>query len=173
MTNDLYFEWLKNQIDIPEIHSYESLLELLNTQEFTWKSTCPMDENRATDGLTLRYLFGYETGEDESLIKGPCSILEMLVALAIRCENDIMGTAEDGDSAWEWFWLMIHNLGLLNMTDTNYDEDYILSCLKVFLERTYSASGVGGLFPMRCPKEDLRNVEIWYQMSWYLEENDM
>ena len=43
--------------------------------------------------------------------------------------------------------------------------------LNKFIDRTYRASGYGGLFPLRHSKEDQRKVEIWYQMAAYLIEN--
>ena len=39
------------------------------------------------------------------------------------------------------------------------------------LERKYSRNGDGGLFTVNHSRYDLRSVEIWYQMCWYLDEN--
>jgi hypothetical protein len=32
-------------------------------------------------------------------------------------------------------------------------------------------NGTGGLFPLKMPKVNQRRVEIWYQMSAFIEEN--
>ena len=37
------------------------------------------------------------------------------------------------------------------------------------MNRTYSPDGDGGLFTVRNCDRDLRNVEIWIQMCWYLD----
>jgi len=52
----------------------------------------PMDGNRAEDGIDLRYRFGYEKEYEGSTIasyldNSPCSVLEMLIALAFRAKN--------------------------------------------------------------------------------------
>ena len=39
------------------------------------------------------------------------------------------------------------------------------------LAREYSDNGHGGLFPLKNPKKDQRKVEIWYQMTEYINEN--
>jgi hypothetical protein len=45
--------------------------------------------------------------------------------------------------------------------------DYVLDR---FLDRDYEPDGRGGLFRVKHTDEDLRFVEIWYQMNWYLDE---
>jgi len=37
--------------------------------------------------------------------------------------------------------------------------------------RRYSKTGKGGLFPLKHPKKDQTEVEIWYQMQQYVMEN--
>jgi hypothetical protein len=36
--------------------------------------------------------------------------------------------------------------------------------------RTYEPNGVGGFFPLENPNEDQREVELWYQMSAYVDD---
>ena len=38
-----------------------------------------------------------------------------------------------------------------------------------FLDREYGPDGKGGLFTVRHCEYDLRDVEIWYQLCWYLD----
>lgn len=53
-----YLLWLKNHIKDDNHLKYNKLLNRL----FLWQydSTLPMDENRAADGVDMRYRYGYE-----------------------------------------------------------------------------------------------------------------
>jgi hypothetical protein len=135
-----------------------------------------MDENRALDGIELRYRFAHYKGIDfyptikdvESYLDGPCSVLEMMVALAMRCEDTIMDDAKVGDRTKQWFWGMITSLGLGGMRDDLFDKRYVTDILERFLNREYEPNGKGGLFYIRSCDKDLRDVEIWHQLLWYL-----
>lgn len=170
--NNEYFEWLfslacGNRYS-PNI-SYRKLLMYLHSREFIY--LMPMDENRAADGMELRYRFTYEHYgvDDTSYIDGPCSILEMMIALAIRCETNIMDDPSVGDRTTQWFWEMIVNLGLGSMDDDRFDKRSVSVIIDRFLDREYSPDGRGGLFIIRNCEHDLRTVEIWYQLCWYLD----
>ena len=172
--NDKYFKWMYKLVSDKQIKrsSYRKLLNCLHSIDFTY--TIEMDGNRAEDGMDLRYRFGYINSLEEPIIASylddrPCSVLEMMVALAIRCEEQIMGDPDIGDRAGRWFWIMINNLGLSNMDDNNYDENYIHKVVIRFLKHDYGKNGNGGLFKINDPRRDIRNVEIWYQMMWYLD----
>jgi hypothetical protein len=102
-------------------------------------------------------------------LNGPCTVLEMMIALAIRCEETIMDDFDVGNRTGQWFWGMVTNLGLGSMTDIRYDERYIDDVLTRFLNREYEPDGKGGLFTIRRCDRDLRKVEIWYQLCWYLD----
>ena len=56
------------------------------------------------------------------------------------------------------------------MTDAKFDEDYANEVIGRFLNRQYERNGEGGLFTVEHCNRDLRTVEIWYQMCWYLDE---
>ena len=116
-------------------------------------------------GLQKRYSQDYI---DEYLF-GPCSVLEMMIALSIRCEESIMDDTEYGNRTGQWFWGMISSLGLSSMTDDMFDKQYATNVINKFLNREYEPNGKGGLFTIRNCKDDLRNVEIWYQLCWYLD----
>lgn len=169
--NDEYFEWLCELVDLRRFSksvSYRKLLVHLHNIEFTW--FVPHDDNRADDGIQLRRRFALDR-DDMSLpryILGPCSVLEMMVALAIRCEETIMDDAAMGDRTGQWFWGMVHNLGLSPMTDAKFDRDFVDEAIARLLNREYEPDGRGGLFTVRHCDYDLRTVEIWCQLSWYL-----
>ena len=169
--NDEYFEWLCELVDIKRYSrqvSYRKLLMHLHNIEFTWY--IPHDDNRADDGVQLRRRFAL-VRDDMSLsdyISGPCSVLEMMVALAIRCEETIMDDALMGNRTGQWFWGMIRNLGLSHITDNKFDRNAVDDIIARFLNREYEPDGRGGLFTVRNCDYDLRDVEIWCQLSWYL-----
>lgn len=164
-TGKEYFNWLCRFVSgkkKSKYGSYEKLLHILHNTDFTW--TIPMDSNRADDGMGLRRRFGIDIPDK------PCSVLEMAVALAIRCERSVMWNPDIGDRTGQWFWEMITNLGLGTMTDERFDETKTREIISRLLERRYEPDGKGGLFTVRNSRFDLRTVEIWYQAMWRLEE---
>ena len=171
-----YFEWLYNSVCKNRVHdkvSYRKLFMLLHDTEFIF--SIPNDVNRAKDGEELRYRFFLELEEKEGVyppvnIEGPCSVLEMLVALSIKCEESIMDDFQYGDRTAQWFWGMLRNMGIGLMTDDIFDRDYVKEKIDIFMNREYEPDGKGGLFYIRDCKEDLRNVEIWIQLCWYLDK---
>ena len=174
--NHRYFDWMWHLVCDDEYSkvSYRKLLTHLHELEFTY--ILPMDENRFADGIDLRYKFGYYCHYEDPIIATylddkPCSVLEMMVALSIRCE-DIMDDPEIGDRTGQWFWNMIVNLGLGRMNDRYFDEDYVDDVIYTFLNREYEYDGTGGLFTVKNTNTDMRNVEIWHQMCWSLNENE-
>lgn len=175
--NNAYFEWMYQLVCNEQYSkrlSYRKLLYLLHDTEFTY--TIPMDGNRAEDGTDLRYRFGYENTYEAPMIAAylddrPCSVLEMMIALAIRCEEHIMDDPDIGNRTGQWFWNMIVNLGLSSMNDTKFNKNHVIEIIQRFMDREYRRNGEGGLFTVKHCREDLRSVEIWYQMCWYLDEN--
>lgn len=167
-----YFYWLAAQVgetENKEESSYWALLSLLHEKPFRW--VLARDENRALDGCGLREQFCTDVDMAPSLaefLEGPCSILEMMVALSIRCENDVMRDYEFGDRTSQWFWSMVVTLGLGKMDDCNFDEDVVNDILERFMNREHSANGEGGLFRIEETGLDARKLEIWFQMNWYL-----
>lgn len=171
--NDRYFDWIY-QLVVDERYSkpYRKLFSRLHDTEFTY--IIPMDGNRAEDGVELRYRFGREQGYSDPLIASylddrPCSILEMMIALAIRCEEHLMDNPDVGDRTGQWFWDMIVSLGLGSMDDSQYDRYFVDKILDRFLDRDYEPNGEGGLFVVN-NGHDMRMTEIWYQMNYYLSE---
>ena len=171
---DRYFDWMYQLVvDDRYYESYRKLFVQLYDTEFTY--TIPMDGNRCEDGIELRYRFGREHSYDDSMIAAflddrPCSILEMMIALAIRCEEHIMDNPDIGNRTGQWFWAMLVSLGLGSMTDKRYDRKRVDDILQRFLNREYRRNGEGGLFTVDDPMRDMRSIEIWYQMNCYLNE---
>lgn len=170
-----YFEWMCQLVwdsRYSKRSSYKKLLRYLHDRQFVY--IIDMDGNRAADGEDLRYRFGREEGFSDRLVASflddrPCSVLEMMIALSVRCEEHVMEDPDIGDRTGQWFWNMIVSLGLGCMTDSRFDADYVEEVIDRFLDREYEPNGRGGLFTIEHCNQDIRGVEIWYQMHMYLE----
>ena len=173
---ELYFQWMADMVfpDIRERRQYEHLLVTLNASIFHF--TIPMDENRMTDGIDLRYRFAFEKGlsnEEVSMTLNhnrSCSILEMMVALSIKGDERILYDYETGGKAYYIFKIMLESMHLVDMTNDNFNPSYIDYRIDCLLNHDYDYNGNGGLFTVDNPRRDMRDVDIWYQMNWYLQK---
>lgn len=170
-----YFAWLYNTVCESKYSdgiSYKKLLRQLHDTDFTY--LIQRDENRAEDGIELRYRFATEYYPNDveyvlDSLAATCSVLEMMVALALTCEENIMDDPSYGDRTGQWFWSMIVSLELGSVIDTRYDRRYVESVMTRFLNREYDSDGKGGLFTIKNCKSDLRLEEIWVQLCWYID----
>ena len=173
-----YILWvMKDRIHMSEkdIRDYRRLINVLTDIEYVWIH--PMDENRAIDGIELRSDFEYETGEylDKSSGLMPvCTFFEMLAALAIRCENQLMRNLSIGDRTSRWFFEFVNNLGLGEYTDRKWkgqDEQIVRRIIEDFMEGKYKENGSGSMFPLKKRGINQRNEQLWKQLTAYLNEN--
>lgn len=173
MNDNYYPKYLKNLVMDQEHKEFGILLDRLWKKEYY--SILPNDQNRAKDGILLRDI---EDGPDYTDYYGPCSVLEMLIALSKRMDYEISGSGYDVTYK-DLFWEMLDNLGLMKFDDLAimYDArtnelDYILTN---WIERQYSPDGSGGIFPIKKWKRGVdtpqTKVEIWYQMMKYLSKS--
>ena len=165
-----YFQWLCHFV---KCYSRRRLLRYLHSVDFQYK--IPMDGNRYEDGINLRYRFAEDRGYPHKyaaawIDDSPCSVLEMMVALAVRLEEDICRDPEYGDRTPKWFEQMLKSMDIWYMTDDEYSEALASSAINRMLERRYSRNGEGGLFTVHHAGKDMRRAEIWYQAMWYLNE---
>jgi len=173
--DDRYFEWLYGQVAAVKNRnphrSYWALLKQMYVKIFDWKVR--NDDNRVEDGKALRLDFIEEWGNagiSPDWMDLECSVLEMLIGLARRA------SFETGEEPVEWFWRFVENLDMRTYTDEVYSElvrEEVNISLDRLIDREYEADGTGGLFPLRHPREDQRNVEIAYQLSEYLLERNL
>ena len=167
--NHRYHNWLRDLVDRPG--SFYDILFAV-AWETTYEYSVPYDENRAEDGLRLRDTFEHDTSTMLPDL-GQCRMLEFLVALSIRL-NETTYDWDKPDETSNWFWKLIFNMGLHKFDDTYSDDawDSIRDAFGYLNLRQYNADGTdGGLFPLKHPREDQRQVEVWYQMMAYLTEN--
>lgn len=156
-----YYLWLDSLVNDG---NHERLIRYLYDQPYRWQFT--LDENRAAGGINLRRSYAYNNGIDFTDVKvGPCSILEMLIALADRMVDILTMDIRD------WFWDILKNLGLDRFDDYSFDEGNINYILNVWLNREYGPSGNGSLFPLREYTGDVRNLDILSQMNIWINEN--
>jgi hypothetical protein len=167
----LYFNWLCAKVlnlrPPSGTDPYWKLLRKLYRTEFVW--TMSGDDNRSEDGKELRrdFILQADVPDDpEWRIAIGCSVLEMLIAFAKRAEY------QDETPFPDWFWEFITNLGLGEQTDSRFDEEFVEMVLDDFIWRTYNPDGNGGLFPIKNPSADQREIEVWYQFCEYLVDQD-
>lgn len=171
-----YFEWMYHLVCSNDLYNklrYRKLLYFLHS--VTFYPLLDMDDNRRIDGIDFRYRFGYENGYSNEYIKEnldtrDCSVLEMMIALAFRVEEEITDNYLYGNRTGQWFWNMIVSLGLGQMDDKRFDLDYCKNVINTFLQRHYQPNGKGGLFTIDNPIKNLNEVDIWCQFMWKLNQ---
>lgn len=142
----------------PNGKNYNDLLNELYSIDFI--PIIERDENRAIDGLDLRENLGFFSNR-------PCSVLEMLISLSGRFEGN---SGFDKSQVRFNFWLLIEHLTLNRFDDSRFNLRVVREIIDRFLKRKFTYDGFGGLFPLKHPKKDQRNVEIWDQMqAWEIE----
>lgn len=172
------FKWI-DDFDGTMSEKHLVALDEMDRIQFMTAYKVPMDENRIKDGKDLRDIFFNEVKLPEFykykyMDQFPVSILEVLVALSMRCDRDIEG---DPDRLYFttplWFWTMVYNLkfwpescpdGASLRRSVDYKCD-------LFMTRKYSYYGEGGLFVVERPLKDMRKTDIWMQLNWWLTEN--
>lgn len=168
-----YYIWLTNWI--PGLRFAYSKL-LLHLYATAFRVTLMADENRVSDGLSMRTRFIYESGLgviERDMLKSvrPCSVLEVMIALALRFEEEYMARyeTEDENPVEKWFVPMLDSLGIAGDINEVYETDIyrVDTILSVFLDRAYNPDGSGGLFYIPGCTEDMTNIELQRQiMMW-------
>ena len=178
---DAYYRWLIDLLDDDMIRvNYQKMMSQLFHMDYFWEYE--YDGNRALDGLHLRKEYGQSIGYPEFGLPQSCSVLEMMIALARRIDNEIMFEPSIGHKMLEWFWLMICNLGLDKFDDFSYDPFIIEEIMYTFMHHLYEINGVGSPFPCfgtnkkesiraRILAADFRKVDLWWHMNQYFLEN--
>lgn len=170
--DELYFTWLYGQVADARVadpsRTYWKILQVLYSTEFVWLVS--NDDNRLEDGKDLRREFVRESrliDVDRNWIEIGCSVLELMVGLSRRL------AFQAGGEPHYWFWHLMENIGLQRYHDSRQlPEDRVADILNRVIYRTYNPNGLGGFFPLRRPKEDQRGLELWDQLSAYVQEQE-
>lgn len=164
-----YFDWLCAKVKQDPTPNYLELFRILYTHVFV--PVHRADENRVADAIELRETFMSECQWDGNIdeLGNECSVFEVLVAF-----SEIAAFQIEDMTTQEWFWQFITNLKLEDYRRASGSDRFvIIDVLNRFVMRAYEPNGDGGLFPLRRPKHDQREVEIWYQFCEYVEDNGL
>lgn len=185
-----YFLWLCEKVGLDGGYHLKGITEEYSDCTFftlgqklyltEFKVLVKGDENRAKDGKELRYWFsmlGSAFADYSAINKPECSVLEMLVALVQRMETKVLSCNDNQINMKDMFWIIMNNLGILK-TDNDKNIDlkrsiFIQNAIEMANNRAYDELGNGGYFPLKSSQKNLRNVELWYQMQFYVIENDL
>lgn len=167
----MYFDYLLDKVGYKGNDVFLNILMKLYTTEFIpYKG---LDCNRAGDGLALRKAFCLDRFIDDNeaycVFGDKCTVLEMMVALAVRTELDVAGDPSGDDRTPHWFDVMLESMGLTMYTGEHYNETEVMSIIWKMQNHEFSANGEGGLF--KIPEGsgfDMRTLEIWSQMNAYI-----
>ena len=180
-TSQDYFEWLASTAsplvreDIDPYISFRLMLKELHSIPFVMHRY-EKDNNRILDGLSLRerYSILFDVDNEEPDIYD-ASVLEVMVALALKIEEDIMSDPRYGDRTHQWFNTMLSSMGLGSFTDVKiakHGTDEIHNIINTMMFHKYEKNGTGGLFRIRKTTRDMRSAELWHQACWYLDRFD-
>lgn len=163
INNIRYFVWLMEKI--PGVNRQEA--KRMFEKEFY--AVIPNDGNRITDGYNLRQQYMFEKNEQlPSAEEEPVTFLEVMIVLAEKMSYLMEDKLDpEVNDAGRWFTEMLDHLGKPR-DRMKWDEYRWDDAMETVMNRMYSSSGAGGLFPRINPEKDQRKVELWYQMNGYL-----
>ena len=166
-----YGLWLMDRVGFKR-KKYDNLL--LELHYIPFRYSIPLDENRVEDGMELRDNFGLEIDCSNLSFDNDCSVLEVLVALAIRIEYEYIGDPRE-EHPEKIFWEMIENLFDMDknwrLCGPRIDVQFVHYIVERWLNRSFDYDGTGSIFPLKNPDCDQTGIEIWSQMNRYLMEN--
>lgn len=140
----------------------------------TFVSFDEFDDNLVENSMNLRGIFlenscaGLKFYEIYGGFEYECTVLELIVYLSIKIEDEIMTNDMFGERYSVWFWQMLDSLGVKNMTNSAYDEDKVIQIMENFIEKRYKKNGKGGLFTTKNSKIDMKSMDIWSQCMSFL-----
>lgn len=165
-----YIHWLTDKVG-GDNGCLFLMLKLFDTQFYAYDEE---DTNRVSDALSYRDVYIYNFGQEEDMEwarTAPCSLLEILISLAIKLEDDIMYVPSGGSCAAKWFWMFLENLGLDDLSDAYWSadaEEAVSYSAERFMSREYDSDGSGGnIFVIQeehCDL-DMRKLHLW-QQAW-------
>ena len=178
MTN--YVKWLVTDSGLHldrsvDLSGITSLLATLQNTEFKFSS---MDRPRVDDAFDLRKSYIYLiqntiVSDTEDRIYDCVSVLELLVAFAIRVDMEVVG--EPGNPRPDILFLeWLKNLGIF-ITDDKWNIDksnQVIKKLSKWMTRSYKDDGKGSIFPLKSVTFNFSKTDIWSQMYQYYYQNE-
>lgn len=167
-TTEDYLHWLESQLldEDSARKTYGDLVKAMFAKKFL--AIMAMDNNRMVDGLDLRVEFAHHEHirPDRMSSLGPCSFIEVLVALSRRLAFNAGGQAPG------WAWQLLCNTELDRLSDplTRPKLRRADEIMDTVIYRRYFPDGTGGFFPLNHPDDDQTQIELWYQMHAYISE---
>jgi len=164
-----YLGWLASQVTPNRRRNFDELFEQMFAKEFVF--VIANDNNRIQDARELRHDYFREQRIKPYVdvdILGPISVLEVMIGLSRRA------SFMTDDPPGEWAWQLLCNLGLDRYSGriSRRWANEIDEILDILIWRQYSEAGQGGFFPLAWPQQDQRDVELWWQLSAYLAEQE-
>lgn len=179
--HESYYKWLcmESGIEGP-------LARLFFETDFRWVDGIKDDENRAMEAKDLReqYAIYLLAGDDaasvifadkwhdidrlKKSILGPACVFEVLICLAR--EMDAMLNMDAESQVKKYFSVLMENAGFNFYDEEDWDdnaekvEKYWKKVLDRVLDRTYSADGKGGLFPVEGSTDAVQR-SLWTQLQ--------
>lgn len=142
--------------------------------------TLERDQNRVMDALDMRNRLCAGYGGVANLVVEPdqASVFEVMYTLAEKMSDSTRSFVADNSVAY-WLIRIFDNLGLADLSDDVFEAldgfEVTDRAIDFAMERQYDALGNGGFYPLkntaRNRKRDMPNVELWYQMQYWLGEN--
>lgn len=119
-----YDEYIINKVIDDELCIYRSLIKKLFSIEYKYNT---INKDRHDDVIEYRknYLIDNKINQTDILDKYKVNVLEVLIVLSIRTEDDTMHDIKYGDRSCQWFWAIISDIGLIKFDDNNYNESEV------------------------------------------------
>lgn len=165
-----YFHWLLFFCNLDEEKNYYYGFRVLLNIPFRLKK--PRDINRSIDGskwkkkYPIPHRFLEEKEEIQEFFDKEVSVLEVLLGLALRVDQEITGEMSEEDHPEAFFMEMMRNLKLSELSERE-----IRTKMTRWMNGTYKKNGEGTPFPVKNKVVDQREREIWDQMQAYIREN--
>lgn len=170
-----YMRWLVTDSGLGldrsiNIDNYSCLLATLQNTDFRFSSK---DRPRVDDAFDLRSVYidmikNEFVGDPDERVFGCVSVLELLVAFAIRVDMEIVG--DPGNPRPDiLFFDWIKNLGIW-IEDGNWTvekSNNVIKKLSKWMDRDYKDDGKGSIFPLKSVTFEFSKTDIWRQMYKY------
>lgn len=178
-----YFEWLVSKVTSPAVPDDAQARNVLRVLRDIRIQGLPMadDDPRLEDGKQLRMNFIDDAGlsvhsYDDALEPNFCTVLELLIALAIRMDDIMRDPLDPSSSVPSCFWGMVTTMVGQPFYPCSYwafPADVSIAAVVTessmkFLSRQYDPTGYNGNIFIDVSGVDLRAIDIWAQACRFM-----